>query len=107
MVLADVADDSGRARMTQPMIVTDTGLSTNTVQRAVSGLQRERAIVKGGGRTYVIVGVQAHDLMACLHVECAAEADSIRAGATSDRKRAQAAARARKAREKRKAAQTA
>ena len=102
MSLANVADDQGRARMTQAMLATDIGAQLPTIRRPMQAMQRDGFICKGGGRTYVILGVTAHDLMDCDHVECAAEAASIRRGATSDRKRAQAAARARTAREKRK-----
>lgn len=103
--LAAVADDRGRAKMTQPMIVTYTEMSINTVQRATSGLRKMGRIRRGGGGSYVIVGVAEHDLMVCPHVECSAEAVSIWKGDVSAKKRAQAAFRARKAREKRKAAQ--
>lgn len=107
MVLADVADENGRARMTQAMVVTDIGSTLSTIKKAFQSLQRECFLIKGGGRTYVIVGIAEHNIMSCVHVECAAEAESIRGGGVSARKRALAAARARKAREKRKAAQTA
>lgn len=104
--LAAWANEQGRARATQPMIVTSTGMSINTVQRATSGLRRMERIRRGGGGSYVIIGVTEHDTMTCLNEECAGEAAAIRAGDTSARKRALAAARARKAREKRKAAQS-
>jgi hypothetical protein len=106
MCLADVADDTGRAKMTQPMVAIDLGAAVRTVQKAFQSLQRDKYLVKGGHHTYVICGVQEHDIMVCPHVECAAEAGAILRGATSARKRALAAERARRARARRKAAQT-
>lgn len=111
MVLAFSADDVGRARMTQGMVATKLGAAPSTIKKSFQSLLRAADggpfIVKGRGRTYVITGVAEHDLMTCLDVECAAEAQSIRAGATSARKRRLAAERARRARERQKAARQA
>lgn len=102
MVLADVADDSGRSKMTQPMVATDINAGLSTVKRSMQAMQRDKIIVKGGGRSYVIVGVVDHNILTCDHVECAAEAEALRRGQYSARKRMLAAERARRAREKRK-----
>lgn len=105
-VLADVADDEGRARMTQGMVAIDLGCALSTVKAAWAGLKSGGYLEKGRHRTWIVVGVAGHHVMTCDHIECAAEADSIRRGATSDRKRRLAAERARRFRERqRRAAQ--
>lgn len=108
MNLADVADELGRARMTQGMVATDMRCALSTVKAAWKSLKQGKYLAKGGGRTWLILGVAEHDLMTCPNVECAAEADSIRMGGRSVQKRALAAERARRFRERqRKAAQRA
>lgn len=102
MTIANVADDQGRARMTQPMIATDLGAALPTVKRSMQAMLRDKIISKGGSRSYVIEGVDGHSAFTCPHVECLADADLMARGQYTDRKRALAAARARRAREKRK-----
>lgn len=102
--LADVADDAGNARMTQAMVATDLGCALSTVTEAWQGLKAGGYLTKGRHRTWVIAGVAEHHVMTCDHIECAAEADSIRRGGTSARKRRLAAERARRFRERQKKA---
>lgn len=105
MVVASVADDLGRARMTQPMIATDIGCTLVTVKRAMRSLLRPEvgapALMKVPGRMYVVVGVAEHEPARCPHPECQAESQ-IDSRATE--KRRKAAARARRHRERQRAA---
>jgi len=105
MTIASVADDLGRARMTQPMIATDLACTLVTVKRAMRSLLRPEAgpplLLKVPGRAYLVVGVAEHQPAECPHPECRAES-AIDARATE--KRRKAAARARRHRERQRAA---
>src|SRR5688500_5084561 len=102
--LAEVANDQGRTRAyTQRDAADDMGVSLISVKRAFRAMMRPRPgapgpfVLKLGNGRYEILGVVDHDRWSCDNEECQAEAVAARdnGGKLSEKKRQQAAARAR------------
>jgi hypothetical protein len=117
-VLANQADDTGRARMTQRDVEHRVTVTLITVKRAFISLQQAENggpyLEKAKGRGWIILGVSDHDGRTCGDDECAAEArlaelpaDVAKEAAKLARKRLKTAERVRRHRERQKAAQRA
>ena len=100
MVVASLANADGRARTVQRFIAEDMGKSIETVKRHMRWLLSPESgpvLMKGGGRTYILVGYVAHDPYRCGNPEC--EMDFTHQ-LDSDRRRALARDRQRRRRER-------